>query len=305
MPDKDLIKMPPNVIGYNKKNIPLYISTENLSDHLNSHTMPHWHEDLEFLEILEGDMYIRINDEIIHLKVGDCVVISGLQMHYSYNSDKKDCTFNRILFHPELLTRNSSLVSSVIEPLLNNHNIKYFYLGSGKEETSKIREIIEKIIFLNSSNEKYCELEIVGYIHIVLGILFNYDNRISKCCNLDIDEDLSAQKKMIEFIHEHYFEKLTIKQIAQSGNVCRSKCCIIFKKYIQNTPINFLNLYRLEVSRGLLKSTDDTVSAISQSCGFANQSYFNKVFLDEYGCTPLEFRSIQRNKSKIKKGGPK
>ena len=277
MIDKDLIKMPPNVVGYNKKNIPLYISTEKLSDHLNSHTMPHWHEDLEFLEILDGNMQIKINNEIIHLEIGDCLVISGLQMHYSYNSEKKDCTFHRVLFHPELLTRNLSLVNSVIEPLLNNHNIKYFYLANGTEETAKIREIIEKIIFLNSSDEKYCELEIVGYIHIVLGILFNYDNRIPKTCSLDIDEDLSAQK------------------IGQSGNVCRSKCCMIFKKYIQSTPINFLNLYRLEVSRTLLKSTDDTVSAISQSCGFANQSYFNKVFLEEYGCTPLEFRNFQKN----------
>jgi len=300
MTNKNLIKMPPNVIGYNKKNIPLYISTEKLSDHLNSHTMPHWHEDLEFLEILEGDMYIKINDEIIHLKIGDCLIISGLQMHYSYNSEKKDCTFHRILFHPELLTRNLNLVNSIIEPLLNNHNIKYFYLSNEIEETSKIREIIEKIIFLNNFSEKYCELEIVGYIHIVLGILFNYDNRISKTCSLDIDEDLSAQKKMIEFIHEHYFERLTLKQIGQSGNVCRSKCCIIFKKYIQNTPINFLNLYRLEVSRTLLKNTDDTVSAISQSCGFANQSYFNKVFLEEYGCTPLEFRNFQKNMKKEK-----
>ena len=295
MTDKDLRKMPPNVVGYNKKNIPLYISTEKLSDHFNSHTMPHWHEDLEFLEILDGNMQIKINNEIIHLEIGDCLVISGLQMHYSYNSEKKDCTFHRVLFHPELLTRNLSLVNSVIEPLLNNHNIKYFYLANGTEETAKIREIIEKIIFLNSSDEKYCELEIVGYIHIVLGILFNYDNRIPKTCSLDIDEDLSAQKRMIEFIHEHYFEKLTLEQIGQSGNVCRSKCCMIFKKYIQSTPINFLNLYRLEVSRTLLKSTDDTVSAISQSCGFANQSYFNKVFLEEYGCTPLEFRNFQKN----------
>ena len=63
MIDKDLIKMPPNVVGYNKKNIPLYISTEKLSDHLNSHTMPHWHEDLEFLEILDGNMQIKINNE--------------------------------------------------------------------------------------------------------------------------------------------------------------------------------------------------------------------------------------------------
>lgn len=294
-----LVRMASNIINYNKENIPLYISRENISYHLNSHTMPHWHEDLEILEVVNGDMYSKIIDEVVHLSKGDVLIIPGLQMHYSYSVNGEDCTYNRILFHPELLTRNKIIASNIIEPLLDNYKIKYFYLSKDNKETGKIRSIVETIMAINDSKTRSSEMEIIGYIHIVLGILFNADNRLSMGQGELIEQDLYIQRQMITYIHEHFSEKITLDEIAASGNVCRSKCCMIFKKYIQMTPVSFLNLYRLEVSRTMLRESADTVSSISQSCGFANQSYFNKMFLNEYDCTPIEFRMNERQRMKV------
>lgn len=65
---------------------------------------------------------------------------------------------------------------------------------------------------------------------------------------------------------------------------------MLFKKYTQNSPIEFLNLYRLEVSTSFLKNTTDNISTISLNCGFGQQSYYNRLFIREYGITPKEYR---------------
>ena len=105
-----------------------------------------------------------------------------------------------------------------------------------------------------------------------------------------IDTDALLYRKMSDFIYKNYYQKLSLDDIAISGNISRSKCCIIFKKYAQNSPVDFLNLYRLEVSTSLLKNTNDSISSIAIDCGFGQQSYYNRLFLREYSMTPKEYR---------------
>ena len=84
-------------IHYNTKDIPLYIRHEKLSYRLNSQTMPHWHEDIELLQIIHGNMCCMIDNERVFLHEGDCLIITALQMHYCFNDTEDDCTYNRIL----------------------------------------------------------------------------------------------------------------------------------------------------------------------------------------------------------------
>ncbi|NMB32666.1 MAG: helix-turn-helix transcriptional regulator, partial [Clostridium sp.] len=75
-----------------------------------------------------------------------------------------------------------------------------------------------------------------------------------------------------------------------SGNVCRSKCCKIFKRYLMQSPIEFLNTYRLEISSNLLKDTSKSVTEVAFACGFNHLSYYSELFKRYYGCTPSEYR---------------
>ena len=47
----------------------------------------------------------------------------------------------------------------------------------------------------------------------------------------------------------------------------------------------------------LLADTEESALFISQSCGFAGQSYFNRMFMKEYGVTPLEWRKNHQGES--------
>ena len=105
------------------------------------------------------------------------------------------------------------------------------------------------------------------------------------------NSDLEIQKNMVSFIYQHYAEKISLDEIAASGNVSRSKCCLIFKQYLQQSPMDFLNTYRLKTSCSLLRNTEKNITKIAFSCGFNHLSYFSKLFIKNFGCTPREYRN--------------
>ncbi|MFQ6951908.1 helix-turn-helix transcriptional regulator [Blautia wexlerae] len=71
-----------------------------------------------------------------------------------------------------------------------------------------------------------------------------------------------------------------------------SKCCQIFKHYMQQSPVDFLNAYRLKISCQLLCTTRKSITEIAMLCGFNHLSYFSKYFMECYGCTPREYRVL-------------
>ena len=54
---------------------------------------------------------------------------------------------------------------------------------------------------------------------------------------------------------------------------------------MRQSPLDYINQYRLQVAASLLLSTD-----ISPRCGFNHHSYFAKLFARSMGCSPSAYR---------------
>lgn len=111
------------------------------------------------------------------------------------------------------------------------------------------------------------------------------------------EQELNIQKDMVSFIYQHYPEKISLTDIAAAGHVGRSKCCQIFKHYMQQSPVDFLNTYRLKISCRLLCTTQKSITEIAILCGFNHLSYFSKYFMECYGCTPREYRTLHEHET--------
>ena len=111
------------------------------------------------------------------------------------------------------------------------------------------------------------------------------------------EPDLLVQRDMVSYIYSHYSESINLDEIAAAGKVCRNKCCQIFRRYLNQSPIDFLNHYRLEVSCHLLNNTKLSIAEICTACGFNHQSYYSKIFLRTYSCSPRDFRKRTEEKT--------
>ena len=103
-------------------------------------------------------------------------------------------------------------------------------------------------------------------------------------------QHIAALKKMLSFIQLRYKEKISLAEIAAAGNVCKTGCNSLFRKYTGKTPVEYLNDYRLRKSIALVKSTNMTLTAICYETGFSGASYFAESFRRSFGCSPSEYK---------------
>ncbi|HIS27522.1 MAG TPA: helix-turn-helix transcriptional regulator [Candidatus Pullilachnospira intestinigallinarum] len=95
---------------------------------------------------------------------------------------------------------------------------------------------------------------------------------------------------LFQRICQNYRKKLSLQEIAEAGNVSRNKCCSLFKQFVNQTPLEFLNSYRLESSIPLLLDTSRSITEVALSSGYQGSSYYAEIFRRYKGLSPSEYR---------------
>ena len=65
----------------------------------------------------------------------------------------------------------------------------------------------------------------------------------------------------------------------------------LFHEVHNVTPHQYLSARRIWVAKGLLEETDLTVSEIAVEVGFGGASAFGRMFKQQLGCSPTQYRS--------------
>lgn len=94
----------------------------------------------------------------------------------------------------------------------------------------------------------------------------------------------------IKHIHIHYDEEIDMEILCSKFNINKSYFCTVFKKETGLTFINFLNNFRVEKSKEMLKNTNYSLLDIALATGFKNQSYYSTTFKKITGESPIEYR---------------
>lgn len=105
------------------------------------------------------------------------------------------------------------------------------------------------------------------------------------------DKEKSA---ILRFMATEYANAdLDLDTMVAAINVSRTKINDILKAEMGYTFITYLNKLRLtEAARLLAEKEEANVAEIAYSVGYKNVSYFNKLFKEEYGCTPKMFKNL-------------
>lgn len=95
---------------------------------------------------------------------------------------------------------------------------------------------------------------------------------------------------MLVYIHTHYADELSLKDIADAGTMSIAQCNRCFNKMLNVTPYEYLIQYRLQNATNLLKDTTLNVTEISEIVGFNNVTHFIQSFKKVYGVSPKKYR---------------
>lgn len=114
----------------------------------------------------------------------------------------------------------------------------------------------------------------------------------------DNGRDGDAIKAMLIYIHEHYAEKIAIPRLAAAGYTSERECYRVFRDCLHTTPVAYINGYRLQAACRLLEQGTQSITEVAQSCGLGSSSYFGRLFREQTGCTPAEYRRRWQDRDK-------
>ncbi len=96
-------------------------------------------------------------------------------------------------------------------------------------------------------------------------------------------------QKVYHFIEANYQNEIDVNAVAKMCNLTTAAFCRYFKKSTHYTFTHFLNQFRINQSKKLLLQNKNVTEACYE-CGFANISYYNKIFKKITGENPSAFR---------------
>lgn len=99
-----------------------------------------------------------------------------------------------------------------------------------------------------------------------------------------------AVYKAMDYIRNHYSEKITLEDVANCVFLSRSYLSKVFKEETGIGVVDYIKKVRIEKSKLFLLDKRIKVADVAEICGFEDQSYFTKVFGAETGVSPKKYR---------------
>ena len=253
----------------------------------------------EFYEInivTKGSGIHYINDNYVNADIGDVFIIPP-QISHGYVGGENFDVFHIILsdsFMIKYIADLQQLPSFNIlfgaEPLMRGKTTDPLHLTLSAGELEATLNILKQI----AHYEDYysiveCSIR-SNFAMVSIGLLCNAYTKGKRQKDLFPKED-RALMESITYIHERYFEKITIEDLSRIAHISRSSYIKKFKEICKMPPSSYITKIRINSASIMLRSTTLSISEIAEKTGFYDSSHFTKAFERNYSMSPIEYRN--------------
>ncbi|MCR5716648.1 MAG: AraC family transcriptional regulator [Lachnospiraceae bacterium] len=274
-------------VEYNEPDFYAYIREGSFTVYPEFSAINHWHEDVEFIYVIRGEMEYHVDAETIRLSAHEGLFVNAKHFHYGCALQGKTCDFVCIILHPILLCITAGIERAYVDPLTHHRGFPYQKLTRDVDWTSQV--LHELSLLYEENRDQIQKLLIQSRFYRIWDLLFRHMPP-----RTDVPDASGGQfsllKDMVHFIEGHYPEKITVEDIAKEGHLSVSKCYDLFHRFLGKTPMDYLNRYRLDQSIRLMSETDLSMTEITGLVGFTGSSYYASLFRKTFGCTPSAYR---------------
>lgn len=92
------------------------------------------------------------------------------------------------------------------------------------------------------------------------------------------------------YLQTHIHESVSLEELAQRFFMSRSYLTRSFRNITGFSVVEYMTYIRIQKAQQLLRESDRSITEIADLCGFGNITYFEKVFKEATGQTPVQYR---------------
>lgn len=249
----------------------------------------HFHQDIELLYVLEGNLDVIIGDQITYMGPEDIVVLNANKKHCLKGSE--DILFAKLFIDYQLVSDVFQRVDII------------FWCDSTRDESSRYDELRSVLkMLLNHDLETNGDTANFGHIALcyrVMDILAMYF-LVQTADKENMDEQDKFEERILQinnYIRANYSQPISLKELADKLYLSNGYLSRFFKRNYGMSFAEYLNNIRLYHAVDDLLYTNMPITRVAYDNGFGSVAIFNKVFKKAYGETPSAFRK----KSKTQK----
>ena len=187
-------------------------------------------------------------------------------------------------------------------PILYEDNILGYILFGQIRTDTEFAEIKEKILHHHLNMEKmeeyygqlrYIDDERIRSIASIAEILARHimlENMMKPVLYLGIE-------RAVAFIHANLCRQISIREICAHTHLSTSALYRQFQRQFGCTVSKYINARRTEKAAELLEKTQLSIDSISEQLGFSDATYFTRIFKQEMGLPPMQYRKRIREKA--------
>ena len=120
-----------------------------------------------------------------------------------------------------------------------------------------------------------------------------YEQAVEKMLSFIQGEDQDESRiiqKIKNLIEKEYAKDISLNYVAENVNLTPAYVSYIFKKETGQTLVKYVTDIKMMKARKMLEEGTLKIVQVAKTCGYENQSYFNRLFKNYYGVTPKQLR---------------
>jgi AraC-like DNA-binding protein len=242
-------------------------------------------------------MFIGNSERVLH--PDDICFLTGGILH----GDGKEigqCLYESVVFDPDMVRLKNYSSDEFIAKMVERQIYADFVISPEAENADFLSIVTNLYKAMKDKPEGY-ELFTTGYIFQFLGLIKEKKCYFEKQLTPSTGKKLRTDqlKAVLNLVQTNYNNPLSLEQMAETAGLSPKYFCRVFREMTHHTPVEYLNLYRVNCACDKLRNTDDPIIDVAYGCGFNDFSYFIKMFKRYKGMTPFKYRNYDETKHKI------
>lgn len=250
----------------------------------------HWHYEYEICFVLKGTVKITYETNAQTYQSNDIVLINSRTVHCVESEEDNICVF--IQLAPELFEKTSK----------DSSMIRKFYLDSVLDELkpqqpySYFVKRVLRIAFesLNDSENSF----FIGRAEIyqLIADFAEYVEFDIRSNAQPVDTEMEVVMRFLDYVREHLQSDTVLNDGLNNCGVAQRTLQRYLRKHLGLSMKETLDGQRLITAKRLLHETQKAVDYIIDYCGFGSEKTFYRLFKNETGMTPAEYRNQTLNR---------
>lgn len=233
----------------------------------------HWHDFFELEFFLDGDGEYMVDGKTHPIKKNMLIFLTPANFHYMQSENSE---MINIMFSGEYL--DNKVLFSV---LFHNNSV----INLEEKDADLIKKMLFEVVEFSNSNKPLYAIQFLNCTLAKLASLQESQENISH----------SYIQSAILYILENFRLNISLKEVSDYVGLSSSYLSDLFVKQTGKNFKTYLDNFRFDYAKKLLKFSDMTIYHICYKSGFNDYANFTRRFKKLFTKTPIEYRKEIQN----------